>query len=193
MNRPTDLVYIDEYGLLGSNFYWHKYVAHGLTKEDILGAGVENDRAEISARLIDPLLSVNKELQKKSWQVYIKEGYRSESLYNIVYKRRVEKYGKEATDSLLNLDTMPHASGLSVDVAIWDQNTNKEVYLRRGEDGVNALFIGFYRDKTDQESKRYQELQDYLAGLMIGHGFRIGSKREYFHFDYRPDIPPNYT
>ncbi len=35
MNYPEDLIYIDDYGLVGSNFYWHKYESKGLTKEDI--------------------------------------------------------------------------------------------------------------------------------------------------------------
>ena len=35
MNQ-TELVYIDDYGLLGTNFYWHKFEAKGLYKDDIL-------------------------------------------------------------------------------------------------------------------------------------------------------------
>jgi D-alanyl-D-alanine dipeptidase len=192
MDLTKDFVYIDDYGLLGSNFYWHKYANHGLTKEDILSAGVVNDRVQVHKDMIDQLVSVDKELQKKGWRLYVKEGYRSKALYDIVYRRRVEKYGKEATDALLNLEGMPHAQGLSVDVAIWDEKENKEVYMRRGDDGAPALFIGFYEGKEGADSKRYQELQDYIAALMLEHGFRIGTKNEYFHFDYRPDTVPNY-
>jgi D-alanyl-D-alanine dipeptidase len=193
MNEPEDLVYIDDYGLLGSNFYWHKYAAHGLTKEDILVAGLENDRVQVSSKIIDILVQINNELQKDGKSLYIKEGYRSKKLYEIVYDRRVEKYGKEATDSILNLKDMPHAHGDTVDVALWDVATDKEIYMRKGEDGIDALFINFYRGKNDPESDKYQELQDYLANLMMRYGFRIGTRREYFHFDYRPDTEPNYT
>ena len=192
MEKPHDLVYIDDYGLLGSNFYWHKYATHGLTMEDILAAGLTDDRVQVSAKIIDTLVAIDAELLKRGWRLYIKEGYRSEELYKIVYERRVAKYGKEVTDSILNLEAMPHALGLSIDAAIWDKETNKEMYLRKGEDGVPALFIGFYKDKDDEESKKYQELQDYLAGLMLSRGFRIGTRREYFHFDYRPQMPENY-
>ena len=87
---------------------------------------------------------------------------------------------------------MPHSTGLTVDVAIFDGKTNKEIYMRKGEDGVSAFFIHFYKDKKDQESRKYQELQDYLAELMMKHGFRFASKKEYFHFDYKPDLEPNY-
>lgn len=189
----SDLIYIDQHGLLGSNFYWHKYAAHGLSKEDILEAGLTDDRVQVSSKIIEILVAIDAQLQKKGWRLYIKEGYRSKTLYQIVYDRRVEKYGKEQTESILNLKDMPHAEGLSVDVAIWDIEKDKEVYLRKGDDGIDALFINFYRNKEDDESKQYQGLQDYLANLMMEEGFRIGTRREYFHFDYRPDTEPNYV
>lgn len=192
MNNPTDIVYIDDYNLLGSNFYWHKYATHGLSKEDILNAGLTDDRVQVSSEIIEPLIAIDKELQEKGWRLYIKEGYRSKSLYKIVYERRVAKYGKEITDTILNIETMPHAEGLSVDISIWDVATNKEVYMRKGDDGVPAFFVHFYKDKEDEESKHYQGLQDFMTELMMKHGFRFASKREYFHFDYRPNLPFNY-
>lgn len=192
MNEPTDLVYIDTYGLLGSNFYWHKYATHGLSKEDIVNAGLTDDRVQVSKRIISTLVAIDKELQKRGWRLYIKEGYRSEAVYKIVYERRVAKYGKEITDTILNITTMPHSTGMTVDVAIWDSESNKEIYMRKGDDGVPAFFVHFYRDIKDEESRRCQELQDYIATTMMSHGFRFASKREYFHFDYKPEIPENY-
>ena len=76
MAEPTNLVYIDEYNLLGSNFYWHKYEAYGMTKEDILHAGLTNDRVQVSNKIIDKLVSIDKEMQKRGWRLYIKEGYK---------------------------------------------------------------------------------------------------------------------
>jgi D-alanyl-D-alanine dipeptidase len=189
---PEDLVHIDQYGLLGTNYYWHKFANHGLSKEDITEAGLTDDRVQVSEKIVRHLQEVDEELQSLGWRLYIKEGYRSSALYDIVYKRRVEKHGKQETDSLFNLASKPHALGLTVDVSIWDPQTNSEVMMRKREDGTPALFIGFYKSKSDEESKRYQELQDYIAGLMLKRGFRIGTKREYFHFDYRPDMPENY-
>lgn len=190
-NQPK-MVFIDDYGLLGSNFYFHKYAAHGLTKEDIEKVGLTTDRVQVSEKIINPLISVDAELRTYGYRMFIKEGYRSEALYRIVYDRRVEKYGKEKTDALFNMKDMPHAKGLSVDVSIVDANSGKEIYMRRGEDGNDALFIDFYKGKEDLESRKYQELQDLLIGIMIKNGFRIGTKREYFHFDYNPDLAPNY-
>ncbi len=193
MSNANDFVYIDEHGLLGSNFYWHKHEAHGISKEDVISAGLSDERVLVDSRIISTLQAVDNQLATKGWRLYVKEGYRSPELYKVIYDRRVEKYGKEATDRLLNIDTMPHAQGLSVDVTLFDPQTATEIPMRNKEDGIEALFIGFYRGKNDEESKRYQEKQDYLAGLMLQQGFRIGKRREYFHFDYRPDEPENYV
>ena len=95
MTESTDLVYIDNYHLLGSNFYWHKYEAYGMTKEDILQAGLTSDRVQVSEKIIDTLVAIDQEMQKHGWRLYIKEGYRSEALYKVVYEKRVAKFGKK--------------------------------------------------------------------------------------------------
>jgi len=191
MNK-SDLVYIDDYGLRGTNFYWHKYEAKGLSKEDILSAGLTSDRVQVHEEIIDALVNVDKEFQKRGYVSFIKEGYRSKELYDVIYRRRVEKFGKEETDKLLNMNNMPHAEGKSVDVALWDPEEDKEVYMRNGDDGVDALFVDFYKGKEGEQSKHYQELQEWVIRIMFDNGFRLGTKNEYFHFDYRPNEPENY-
>lgn len=190
--KDNELVYIDEYGLQGTNFYWHKYKAKGLHKKDIISAGLANDRVQVHKDIISPLITVNKKLISEGYTLFIKEGYRSKALYEIIYKRRVEKFGKEETDKILNMTDMPHSSGHSVDVALYDSKTNTEVYMRNGEDGTDALFIDYYKEHADEKGKYYQHLQETLIEVMQQHGFRLGTKLEYFHFDYRPDEPQNY-
>lgn len=181
-----NLVYIDDYGLLGTNFYWHKYEAKGLTKEDILSVGLTSDRVQVHCDIIDALCAIDRDFQERGYHLYIKEGYRSRELYEIIYKKRVEKFGKEETDRLLNMNDMPHAQGKSIDVALWDSKNDVEVYLRNNEDGMDALFVDFYKGKIDSCSRQYQELQEWVIKTMDKYGFRLGTKREYFHFDYRP-------
>lgn len=180
----NDLVFADEYGLKGVNFYWEKYEAKGLSRDDILSAGLTSNRVEVSKRIIPALQQINKAVGERGYELFIKEGYRSKRLYEIMYQRRVEKFGKEETDRLINMKDMPHASGLSVDIALFDKNSGKEVYMRNGEDGTDALFVNYYKDKDGEAAKKYQELQDYLIGLMCAHGFELGTKNEYFHFNY---------
>ena len=187
------LVKISNYGILGSNFYWNKYESKGLSKQDVLDAGQTGDHVEVHIDIIEVLKKLDQKFQDNlGFRLYIKEGYCSRALYEIVYKRRCEKFGKEETDKLLNMQDMPHSQGLSVDVTLWDPKEDIEVYFRNAADGTNALFVDFYKNKDDGQSKQYQELQEYLITTMQDNGFRLGKLREYFHFDYRPDEPKNF-
>ena len=191
--NENDLVYIDDYGLRGANFYWHKYDVKGMTKEDILSVGLTSDRVQVHRDIIDALVVIDQEIfDLLGYRIYIKEGYRSSALYDLIYEKRVEKFGKEETDKLLNMQDKPHANGTTVDLALWDAEQDTEIYMRYGDDGLDALFIDFYKDRKDEEGKRYQYLQETLIGIMMKYGFCLGAKREYFHFDYRPELEPNY-
>ena len=187
------MVKISDYGLLGSNFYWNKYESKGLSKQDVIDTGQTGDYVEVNKEIVETLQKIDRKIQQDyGYRLYIKEGYRSRALYEIVYKRRCEKFSKEETDKLLNMKDMPHALGLSVDATMWNPKENREVYCRNSDDGTGALFVDFYKGKNDQQSKHFQELQEYLIHIMQDYGFRLGKLREYFHFDYRPNEPRNY-
>jgi D-alanyl-D-alanine dipeptidase len=181
---PGNLVYLSDFGLRGSNFYWHKYQTHGLTKNDILRVGLRDDRVRVRRELIDPLKGAAALTLSRGMAIYIKEGYRSKPLYRMVYQRRVQKYGQEQTDSLFNMIDMPHSTGFSIDVALWNPIDDCEIAMRNPEDGLPALFSNFYRGRTDRRSQEFQQLQQYLLSVMQEFGFRLGSRNEYFHFDF---------
>lgn len=187
-----DLVYLDEYNLMGINYYWNRRNLFGLSEEKLIEAGVDSDRVQVHRDIIDKLISVNKIFQEKGYILFDKEGYRPKKLYEYMYQERVKKFGKKETDRLVNMEIMPHASGKSVDVTLWDKKEDKEIFLRNKNDGTDALFVDFYKDKEDSKSKWYQEMQEYVINTMQDHGFRLGKRREYFHFDYKSDIPKNY-
>jgi D-alanyl-D-alanine dipeptidase len=186
----SKLVYIDEYGLLGSNFYWNKHKANGISKQEIKRLGVSNDRVLVHADIVFPLILADRKFQRKGYRLYIKEGFRSRKLYQLVYDRRVKKFGKEDTDKVLNMADMPHATGKSVDIALINKYSGKEVPMRNWKDGTDALFIHFYKNK--KQGRVYEELQEYIITAMLKLGFRLGKKREYFHFNYNPTAIPNY-
>jgi len=181
-----DLVYIDQYNLLGSNFYWHRHESYGITRDEILGIGLVNGHAQVHRALIAPLKEVDAVFQKDGYRLYVREGYRSKELYELIYRKRIAKFGQEMTDRLVNMVDMPHATGMSIDVALWNVGSNQLMLLRRFEDGPEALFLDFYKGKIDEVSRRYQALQEYVITVMLDHGFRLGKKREYFHFNYQP-------
>jgi len=181
------LISIAEHGLLGSSFYWSRYADYSLTKEELLETGMMDDQVYVAPEIVPALTAVNAELQKRNWQLYLREGYRSPELYKLLYQKRVEKFGQAMTDKLMNIDDMPHASGHAVDVGIWDSHQEQEIRLRKPDDGPESLIYGFYQDANDLEGQRCQELQEYLVDLMQSHGFELGKKNEFFHFNYRSD------
>ena len=190
--KQPDLVYIDQHGILGSNFYWHRHESYGITRDEILATGLTNERVQVHPDLINPLQEIDAIFQKDGYRLYIREGYRSKELYELIYRKRITKFGREMTDRLVNMDDMPHATGMSVDIALWDVGANQLMLLRRFEDGPEALFLDFYKNKNDEASRRYQALQEYVIAVALDHGFRLGKKREYFHFNYRPEEPKSF-
>ncbi|MEK7136344.1 MAG: hypothetical protein AAB821_02020 [Patescibacteria group bacterium] len=180
-----DLVYIDEYGLLGSNFYWYRFADYGISKDELISVGLTSDRVQVHKDIISTLQEINWEFQETlNCRLYIKEGYRSAELYRLVYDKRVEKYGQEMADKLLNIKDMPHASGKALDVALWDQEEDKEIMMRSRGDGPESLLTDFYKDRTDEEGEQYHNLQVKVKSIMEKYGFKIGPRNEFFHFNH---------
>ncbi|MBI5138283.1 MAG: hypothetical protein HZA95_00610 [Candidatus Vogelbacteria bacterium] len=192
MELLSDLIYIDDYGLLGKNFYWRRREVYNVTEEELKTAGILNDRVQVHVDIIEPLKVADKKFQERGMRIFIQEGWRPEALYRLIKDKRTTKEGKDEIDKLFNFVDMPHALGRSVYICPWDPIKDAQIYTRKGEDGNDALFVDFYKDKHDALSGQYQELQVLMINTMISCGFRLGTKREYFHFDYRPDEPENY-
>lgn len=180
--ETNNLAYIDEYGILGKNSYWQMGNKIGLTREELEKVDLTDERIRIHPDLIEPILAADKELQKHGYRLYLTEGYRSKELYKLVGEKMVKDLGEKGRDKILNLKDTPHATGRSVDAVLWK---NGEVLkLRDKEDGFDAYFIDFYKDKNNE----FQKLQNLLIKTMQNQGFKLGTKREYFHFNYEPDF-----
>lgn len=187
-NQKENFVYIDEYNLLGSNFYWHKGIEVGIPKGELAKVGLQDERVLVHKDIVGTLKNADKALQSKGYRLYITEGYRSKELYRLINEKIKEKIGEKETNRILNMVDMPHATGKSIDVALW--RDGKKILLHDKEDGINGYFINFYK-QGDKENKYYQELQEFLINTMQDNGFRLGTKREYFHFNYDPQSPKN--
>jgi D-alanyl-D-alanine dipeptidase len=174
-----NFTYINEHGILGSNFYWKKGNEIGLSKEEIENVGLTGERIQIHKDLIEPLLNADKELQTYGYRLYVTEGYRSKELYELVNRKMIEIMGEKEKERILNIKDMPHASGRSVDVALWKDGEVKRLHDK--SDGINGYFVGFYKEKNDE----YQKLQEMLIEIMQSNGFKLGTKGEYFHFNYQ--------
>lgn len=191
-NRNNNFVYIDDHGLLGSNFYWRKGIETGITKDDLARVGLVDERVLVHEDIIESLKKADDVLHAKSFRLYISEGYRSKELYRFINEKIEAKMGKHETARILNMKDMPHSSGKSVDVSLWDENKNNFTPLRNKKHGFDAYFVDYYKNSESEEEKEYQRLQEMIINLMQDCGFRLGTKREYFHFNYEPNSPRNY-
>ena len=180
---PKNLVYTDEFGIRGSNYYWHNAERFNISKAELAKHEIVDVRVRVDKAIIEPLKSAQKTLNKSGYDIVIVDGYRSPELYQLAYKKRAALHGKDNADSLMNLDAMPHASGRTVDIDLVDVKTGEKIEMRSREDGVEACFVDFYRGKDDPKSQQYQRLQDLLLGTMKSLGFVLGSKKEYWHFE----------
>lgn len=84
------LVLISEHGILGSSFYWTRYADYGLTKEELLETGMVDEQVYVDPEIIPALTDINTQLQERDWQLYLREGYRSKELYELLYQKRVK-------------------------------------------------------------------------------------------------------
>lgn len=189
MNKKENLVYIDKHDLLGSNFYWHKGIEVGISKKDLAKVGLKNRRVMVHKDIIRALKNADKILQKEEYGLYITEGYRSKELYKLINERIKERIGEKETKRILNMIDMPHTTGKSVDVALW--HNGRKLTLHNKKDGIDGYFVDFYKQGKNTNN-RYQKLQKLLINIMQNNGFRLGTKREYFHFNYNPKSRPNY-
>lgn len=187
--EKQNFVYIDKYNLLGSNFYWHKGIEIGLSREKLASVDLQNGRVLVHRDIIKALKNVDRTLQNKGYRLYITEGYRSKKLYKLINEKIKEKIGEQEKNRILNMIDMPHSTGRSVDVALW--RDGKKIILHDKKDGINGYFIDFYKQGS-KENKKYQKLQEFLINTMQNNGFRLGVKREYFHFNYNSQSPRNY-
>lgn len=188
-----DLVAINNSGLLGKSYYWENRGTLGITQDTLEHVGVSDDRVYVDRDLIAPLCQADCAFQSRGWRLFLKEGYRPSALYELAYQISLRRSGQATTDRLFNMKDMPHADGRAVDVVLVEATTERQLYMRRKEDEPDAFFVDYYK-KNDRDpiGRRYQQLQEYLIGIMQDHGFRLGTKLEYWHFNYRPDEPRNY-
>ncbi|MBI2798205.1 hypothetical protein HYX70_02805 [Candidatus Saccharibacteria bacterium] len=180
---PKRLIPSDSFGVKGKNYYWNNPQRFGISEHELKDLGITDETVLVDLDLKAPLALAKQRLGKYGYTIAIVDGYRSPELYKIAHRTRSKVMGKANANALMNLKDMPHASGRVVDVQLIDTKTGKEVYMRDSKDSIPAHFVGFYTDKNDAQSKTFQRLQDLLVKTMLSLGFKLGSKKEYWHFE----------
>ncbi len=179
------LVNIKDFGLKGENYYWKRKELYRITELELAEIGVNSGDMYVDESIIQPLLNANSQLNKSGYYLFVADGYRSNQMYELVYKKRVKATHLNADPGAINLIDKPHSKGTVVDIALYDLETNKEIYLRDKQDDPEAYYVDFYSNKTDEKSKEFCRLQQLLKSVMYSNGFVYGVKNEYWHFDYK--------
>lgn len=177
------LVNLSDFGIKSINYYWERRANFDLTEAELRSVGVEGDKVLVDSILIPKLQKANELFNPFGYEVIVKDAYRSTELYDLVRKKRYENDGKEVTDRTLSLSTMPHNTGLAVDVNLIDLKTGQEVIIWDKKDWPDGIFVDYYKDKTDPASQKYQQLQNLLIDNMQKAGFKLGDKKEFHHFE----------
>src|SRR5258708_5952960 len=128
---PDNFVSIADHGLLGTEYYWDNRERFNAT-EELKAIGVAG-RVPAHKDLKAPIQQDDKAFQAKGMRIYIREGYRPHALYELVFKKRSEKFGEKDTRRIMNMEDRPHATGKSVDIVPWDPIKSEEIPARRKE------------------------------------------------------------
>ncbi len=184
-SKPKNLVNIADFGIKGANYYWTRRERFGISDGELKSAGVFDGNAYVNRELVEPLRRANEELKKQGIELIVKDAHRTPGLYKLAQAKLYKAQGKEKTDQLLNMIRMPHSTGLAVDIGLMDIKTGQELKMRDSKDDPEAYFIDYYRNKKDLQSREFQRLQNILISTMKSAGFCIGSKGEFWHFEWK--------
>ena len=176
-----------EYGIKADKIYYYRQDIReklNISIDELENIGIRDGLILVSLRIIEPLLKAQAIIRKSNMDIVIKDGYRSPDLYKLAYDKRVIIEGLEKTNLLLNMDKMPHSSGLVVDLGLINLETNEPVsFYSFKDDGTDSWFVDFYRDKQDPQSVEFQRIQDIMINAMLASGFKLGQKKEIWHFE----------
>jgi len=177
------LVNLSDFGIRNINYYWERKERYNLTEVELAAVGLINGQAQVDESIIPKLKMANELLKPFGFELIVKDAYRSKELYELIRKKRYEIDGQFNTDKTFSQIKMSHSTGLAVDVSLIDLKTELEVDMWDKLDWPDGIFINYYKLRQDPESKKYQELQDLLIGIMLKVGFKLGPRKEFHHFE----------
>lgn len=178
------LVNVADFGIKGINYYWERRDNFNLSKAELATVGVKGNDAMVDSKMIPKLLEANEKFKDMGYEIIVKDAYRSTALYDLVRKKRYENDGKSTTDKTFSTGSNPHSTGLTVDINLVSLETGQEVEMWDKADWPEGIFVDYYRNMTDDKSKRFQTLQDLLISTMESIGLKLGSRKEIHHFEY---------
>ncbi|MEI7478395.1 MAG: M15 family metallopeptidase [bacterium] len=151
-----------------------------------------DNTCKVNKQVAIQLQKVNNDLQQHGYKLYVKDAYRSQALYDLVYQKRIELHGQENVDKIFKPIRAIHSKGNAVDVSMIDIKTGKEVLFRndiningekKSHEEIIASFYTFaYENSQDPQEQGYNTMRTILRNAMNKYGF-VGLVHEYWHFE----------
>ena len=155
----------------------------GLTVEVLESVGLVDDTLWVHPDVLPGLETASRKILEHGFHILIKDAWRPSKLYDHIVKRHKAIGSK--VGSLINGETKAHATGLAIDAVLLCATTGQPIMTRNQlRDGVHCCFVDFYRGRTDAESLEFQRRQDVLVNSFLASGFKLGAKKEYWHFEH---------
>lgn len=151
----------------------------GITEEDTHAVGFDYRRIHVHESMIELLMIAQDVAKMSGYTLTIIGGWLPEALYNQLSLRACS--GRMSQHARYLMKSRVHATGLAVDVLLWDKRKKEPVALFRKEDGERALFQGYYglcvegrdvgrvinKDQRRREEK-YRRQQILINAMMRG-------------------------
>ena len=180
---PKHFLSLQELGIPCQNYYTGPGGEKiGLTPEILRQLGLHDDTLWVHPSVLSKLEMASMRISDQGFNILVKDAWRPVALYQKIISLRRER-GLQV-EGLINGVSMPHATGLAVDVVLADPKTKQPVMMRNHKrDGHDSIYLNHYLRKPGNDCREFQRLQDILVYAFLGVGFRLGSNREYWHFE----------
>ena len=167
----------------------------GMTWADIKKAGVTHQRILVHREIIEPLIEAQRFALTSGCTLTIIDGWHPDAAYESLFGKANFSHMSEHARYLI--ESRVHATGMAVNVLLYDKVHHRPIPLSIPEDGDAALFEGFYRLSTegndsvriiDRPQRRNEEKfrrQRILIQAMMRGGFTIAPQKRVCHFEYK--------
>lgn len=136
----------------------------------------------VSPMLVPKLILVKAAFERLGIGLIIKDGFRSLELYQMIINAR-RKEGKQV-EGLISTDCFPHATGLAVDVTLYNLETGVDIWNRdEKKDGPGSRYMNFYKNATDKAGREFHRIQTVMFETFGQYGIVSGSKKEVWHVE----------
>ena len=189
----NNLVNLSDYNIKSINFYFEKHKQYNITLQELADIGIVDNICRVNKKVAIALVEINKDLKNNWYEIYVKDAYRSQELYNLVYKKRIELHGKENVDKIFKPVRAIHSTGNAIDVSLINIASWNEIMMRNdynidetkktNEEIIASFYGDAFKDSLNPEEMEFHHRRSLLRDIMYKHWF-IGIDHEYRHFEY---------